>query len=280
MSPKTPSTALATIPNEKEYFFNGIPIFENSIQNAVTVSENRMGILHTGRQNRVLVTFAKTITHAMSIQLIYGHAIAMRPEIGLLDHFSIGTLTRALIDSAIMTLYLSEPSLSRAEWDLRRHVLFLHDLTSRKRFLTALRKNAKQAAPPNDKEEYEQAKARLLAVIERRGNELDLPAERIQELSRGQIVFINGVRGTIREAGLDVEHFDFIYTYLSNHVHGHPVSYMRAQEQRISFESPSYFQFGFCGVCLEAGEQYLEAMTARVKAFTGHESCDPNGHLD
>jgi hypothetical protein len=265
---------------EKDYFDEGIFTFDKAIQNAVIVSDNRIGIFHTGRQNRVLIAFAKTITHAMSIQLIYGRAITMRPEIGLLDHFSIGTLTRALIDSAIMTLYLSEPSLSTAEWDLRRHVLFLHDLTNRKRFLTSMRKHAKQLAPPNDKEEYQHAKATLLAVIKRRGNELALPAEHIEELSKGQIVFMNGVRGAIREAGLDVKYFDFLHTYLSNHVHGHPVSYMRAQEQQISFETPSDFQLGFCGLCLEAGAQYLEAMTARVELFTGHEGCDPNGHLD
>lgn len=264
----------------RDYFFEASRSFDKATQDAVTISEDRIGIFHTGRQNRVLWVFAKTITHAMSIQLIYGRATEKRSEVELLDHFSIGTLTRTLIDSAIMAHYLSEPSLSTTEWDLRCHVLFLHDLTNRKQFLTAMRKHAKQPAPSNQKNDYQQSKAHLLEVIERRGNELSLTAERIEELSKGQLVFIDGVRGAVREAGLDVDHFDFFHTYLSNHAHGHPVSYMRANEQKISFGTPSDFQFGFCGLCLEAGAQYLEAVTARVEAFTGNENCDPNGHLE
>lgn len=264
----------------KDRFFEGSRALYDATRGAVIVSESRMGIVHTGRQNRALMSFTKTITHAMSIQLICSHAVAMRPEVGLLDHFSIGTLTRTLIDSAVMTFYISEPRLSLTEWDFRRHVLFLHDLTNRRRFLTAMRKHAGQPALPNEKDEYQQAKTRILEVIVKRASELSLSVARIEELSKGQTVFIDGVRGAIREAGLDVDHFDFFHAYLSNHVHGHPVSYMRADEQQISFETPSEFQFGFCGLCLEAGAQYLEAVTARIEAFTGNESHDPNGHLE
>lgn len=264
----------------RDTFFEGGRAFQEATRHAVTISESRLGIVHTGRQNRVLMTFAKAITHAMSIQLIYGHAIKMRPEVGLLDHFSIGTLTRTLIDTTIMTLYLSEPSLALAEWDLRRHVLFLHDLTNRRRFLTAMRKLAKEPSAPSDNEEYQRAKAHILAVIERRGNELSLPAPRIEELSKGQMVYMDGARGAVREAGLDIDHYEFFQTYLSNHVHGHPVSYMRADEQKISFETPSDFQFGFCGLCLEAGAEHLKAVTTRIEVFTGSESRDPNGQLE
>ena len=261
----------------KDHFFEVSHAFDTATQRAVSISENRIGVFHTGRQNRVLMTFAKTITHAMSIQLIYGNAIKMRPEVGLLDHFSIGVLARSLIDSAIMTLYLSEPRLSKAEWDFRRHVLLIHDIANRRRFLTAMRKHAKQSTPPEEDEEYKRSRAEISAVIERRGKELSLPATRILDLSKGQTVFIDGVRGALREAGLDVEYFDFFHTYLSNHVHAHPVSYMRANEQRISFETPSDFQFYFCSLCLETGAEYLGAVTDRVAAFTGSESRDPNG---
>lgn len=264
----------------KDIFWGGSCAFEKATQNAVSISDSRIGIAHTGRQNRVLMVFSKTITHAMSIQLIYSKATAMQSEIGLLDHFSIGTLTRTLIDSAIMVLYLSEPSLSTAEWDLRRHVLFLHDLASRKRFLTAMGGSAKQPTSPNEKEEYQQERLRLLKIIERRGNELSLSADRIAEMSKGQTVFMSGLRGAVRESGLDVERFEFLYAYLSNHVHSHPVSYMRAEEQQISFQTPSDFQLAFCGLCLEAGAEYLEAITERVKSFTGDANRDPNGHLD
>lgn len=264
----------------RDYFIEGSRAFGTATQSAVKVSESRIGIFHTGRQNRVLFAFTKAITHALSIELIHGHATALRPEVGLLDHFSVGALTRTLIDSCIMTLYLSEPSLSVAEWDLRRHVLFLHDLMNRRRFLSAMRKHAKQSAPANDEADFKQARTNIASVIRHRATELALPEDRTQELLKGQIVFLNGVRGAIREAKLDVDHFDFMHTYLSNQVHSHPVSYMRAEEQRISFEIPSDFQFSFCGLCLEGGAQYLDAVTTRVVSFTGDAKCDPNGQID
>lgn len=264
----------------RDYFIEGSRAFGKTTQSAVKISESRIGVFHTGRQNRVLFLFAKAITHALSIELIQSNATALRPEVGLLDHFSIGALTRTLIDSCIMTLYLSEPSLSVAEWDLRRHVLFLHDLMNRRRFLSAMRKHAKQSAPPNDESDFKQARKNIASVIRQRATKLALPENQIQELLKGQIVFLDGVRGAIREAKLDVNHFDFMHTYLSNQVHSHPVSYLRAEEQMISFETPSDFQFGFCGFCLEAGAQYLDAVTARVESFTGNAKRDPNGQIN
>lgn len=264
----------------KDYFLEASGIFEKTLNDAMRMSENRMGIVHTGRQNRVLISFAKTIAHATSIHLLYDSESVIRSQSGFLDHFSIGTLTRALIDTAIMTLYLSEPSLSLAEWDLRRHVLFRHDLANRKRFLTAMRKNANETEPKSDQEEYKRAKAHIVSVIETRGNELSLSDARIEELSKGQIVFIDGVRGALREAGLDVDFFDFIHTYLSNYTHGHPVSYLRAHEHGISFDNPSDAQFGICALCLEAGAKFLEPVTDRVGEFTGDMSRDANGHIE
>jgi len=266
--------------SKEDLFIEGCRSFEKATQAAVKVSGSRLGIEHTGRQNRILTAFAKMISHAMTIQLIYNHARGLDDNYGFLDHFSIATLTRSVIDSAIMALYLSEPSLSKVEWDLRRQVLFLHDLTNRKRFLTAAYKSQNNTESEKDKREYKEAKTRIVNQILKCCTELTMSEERTLELSKGQLVFQNGVRGAIREAGLDVVQFDFLYTYLSNHVHSHPVSLMRAKQHNISFERPSDFQFGMCGLCLESGAQYLDAATARVEAFTGHFDRDPNGHID
>ena len=50
--------------------------------------------------------------------------------------------------------------------------------------------------------------------------------------------------------------------YLSNHVHSHPVSLLRAEN--VSFNTPTDFQFGFCGLCLEAATVYLDAAAKRL----------------
>lgn len=262
----------------KKYLLKAIQSFETVTERAVGISQSRLRVVHTGRQNRVLMVFAKMITHAMSIQLLYSNSVQQEPEMGLLDHFSIGALTRTLIDASIMTLYLSEPSLCVAEWDLRRHVLFLHDATNRKRFLTAMRKYAQKPPPPGEADAYYQNKEGILEVIKRRGKELRLGVDRVKELSNGQLVFMHGVRGAVREAGLDVTEFEFVHTYLSNHVHSHPVSVMRAE--KISFSTPTDFQLSFCGLCLESAAVYIDAATKRVDDFTGDIARDPNGYID
>ena len=99
-------------PDPKSYLCEAIEAFEKATEHAVALSESRLGVVHTGRQNRVLTAYAKTLVHAMSIQLLYNNSVRQKPEFGLLDHFSIGALTRTLVDASIMTLYLSEPSLS------------------------------------------------------------------------------------------------------------------------------------------------------------------------
>lgn len=262
----------------KSYLYDAINSFEKATEHAVALSESRLGVVHTGRQNRVLTAYAKTLVHAMSIQLLYNNSVRQKPEFGLLDHFSIGALTRTLVDASIMTLYLSEPSLSEAEWDLRRHVLFLHDASNRKRFLKAMNKHIGKSLSTNDADAHRQNKVGILKVIAQRGKELGLDENRIEELSKGQLVYMDGIRGAVREAGLDTNQFDFVHVYLSNHVHSHPVSLLR--QENISFEAPTDFQMRFCGFCLEAATGYLESANLRVDEFTGDMARDPNGHIE
>jgi len=258
-------------------FLESLRTFDEMTLRAVSISESRIGVEHTGRQNRVLMAFAKMTTHAMSIHLLCGHSAQQDHAAGLLDHFSIGTLTRSLFDASVMTLYLSEPTLSAAEWDLRRHVLFLHDATNRKRFLQAGDKVSNLAKPRHDADSYRQYKASILKVIEARGKELGLETDRIEELSKGNLVFMNGLRGAVREAGLDLHQFEFIQTYLSSYVHSHPTSLLRTEN--ISFDTPTDFQLDFCKLCLATSETYMDAAIRRVEAFTGHIALDQNGHI-
>lgn len=224
------------------------------------------------------MAYAKAITHAMSIQLLCRNSARHFPEIGLLDHFSIGALTRTLVDASIMTLYLSEPELGEAEWDLRRHVLFLHDATNRKRFLKAMHKHAGTTMTSSEVDARRKNKMKILSVIAQRGKDLGLDEKRVVELSKGQLVFVDGARGAVREAGFDTNEFELVQVYLSNHVHSHPVSLLR--QDTISFDEPTDFQIDFCGFCLEVASTYLNRANLRVDKFTGDFTRDPNGHID
>jgi hypothetical protein len=103
---------------------------------------------------------------------------------------------------------------------------------------------------------------------------------KIGDLLKGQLVFIGGARGAAREAGWDVDDFEYQQSYLSNWVHSHPVSFIRADEQKLSFSCPSEYQLSFCASVLEIVIPYLDAATSRMDKFTGSVNADPIGKLD
>ena len=241
-------TAASSCTPEQKAFDTALEQLDDCLNSAVAISGSRIGVVHTGRQNQILMSYAKTITHCMSLHKLSSKPQSMPEGNRLLDHFSAAALARCIVDSGIMTLYLSEPSLTLPQWDLRRHILFLHDLTNRKRFLTSLVKAQGGGPKPPFFDNYDETKRGLLSVIDNRCNDLNT--------------------------------FDFLHSYFSNHVHSHPVSLLRANEQMISFESPSPFQLGLCATALSAATDYLSAVNARVQAFTGDIIRDPVGPLE
>lgn len=256
-----------------------IDAFENAVRDATTISESRIGVDHTGRQNIALFIFAKLIAHCMSMGLILSDHQRVLETGGLLDHFSLATLGRAALDASVMTMYISDPNINREQWDLRRQILRLHELFNRSRFLTAA--GAKSQNPKlNFFETYEERKLTLRARIDSLAKQLGYSQEQIEAILKGQNVFIDGVRGAAREAGWDVDAFDFHQSYLSNWVHSHPVSFLRFTEQGISFSNPSDYQLNFCGTVLEITMPYLLNATARMRLFTGSKDLDSIGHLD
>lgn len=246
---------------------------------AVAISESRIGVDHTGRQNIALFIFAKLIAHSMSMGLILSDHRRVLDKGGLLDHFSLATVGRAALDASLMTMYISDPNLTRDHWDLRRQILRLHELFNRGRFLTAAGAKDQEPKLPFF-ETYEERKVTLRTRIEVLAKQLLYSQERIEAFQKGQNVFVDGVRGAVREAGWDVDEFDFHQTYLSNWVHSHPVSFLRFTEQGISFSHPSDQQINFCSTVLQMTTPYLLNATARMNLFTGAKELDAIGHLD
>jgi hypothetical protein len=111
--------------------------FENAIRDAITISQSRIGVDHTGRQNISLFIFAKLIAHCMTMDMIFSDHRRVLETGDLLDHFSLAALGRIALDASVMAMYISDPNLNRERWDLRRQIFRLHELFNRNRFLTA-----------------------------------------------------------------------------------------------------------------------------------------------
>lgn len=252
---------------------------DREMKRSVGISERNIGLIHTGRQRRALFIFSKLILHNLSMMNIVDDFLQCEIGTGLLDHFSVGALGRTSIDAALMTMYIAAEGLTSDSWNLRRHILYLHDLYNRRRFLKSLGK----AAQTEDREfldSYQTVKDDLLQKIDHFANELGYEAEKIDAFKAGQNVFVEGMRGAAREAGWDVQYFDFNQSYLSAHVHSHPVSFMRADEHGIKFDGASDFQIGFAELVVDTVRTYTKSTNNRMDAFSDVESGDPLGHIE
>ncbi len=266
---------MSVIPEAVARFNEAVAYLEKTTTAAVIVSESNMGVHHTGRQNRALFLLAKLIAHAMSMLVIINRYSNSPKGAALLDHFSIASLARVILDASLMTMYISHPSLQRDEWNLRRYVLYLHDLTNRKRFLTA-----GQGADEAFLSSYPGRKAALISKIRLFATSANVKSEIVEDLIKGQKPFVYGSRGAVREADWNVGQYDFIQSYLSAYVHSHPVSFMRAEEHQISFSDPADFQLNFSGFAISTAANYVDQVRDRMTAFSVTGIGDPLGQVD
>lgn len=251
--------------------------FEEATRKTVAISARNIGKFHTGRQRRALAVFTKLILHNTSISVIADRFLDNPHNSAILDHLSLAVLARSSIDAGLMTMYISEPSLTLNRWDFRRQLLFLHDLNNRSRFLKPLRKEGVEIGFFENSEEIRKG---IQDKISELGAALLYSGEKIAEYQRGFHLFVDGVRGAAREAGWDIDGFEVNQSYLSAYVHSHPVSFMRFDEHEITFSGVSKFQADFCHYVLEMVAGYTQSVAERMDVFSVPDKGDPNGHLE
>jgi hypothetical protein len=140
-------------------------------------------------------------------------------DVSVLDHVSIAAVGRSMLETSAMFLYLTHPTLSDEEWQLRRDVLELHDCTIRYRVLKPF---GDEALEERDKIEQRRAKIASNPLFGK------LHPEHRKNILDGKVLYVVGLRGALKEAGFDIDHFDAVYTSLSSFTHSHPASFYRS----------------------------------------------------
>jgi hypothetical protein len=146
----------------------------------------------------------------------------------VLDHPSIATIGRMIVDTAILFGYVSDLHIANDEWELRMHILELHDITSRGRISKHLDKMKHGDEDEFENEKRQERKRTLRKLISESPHFKALDPERQKKIVDGGEVYLRGLRAAVREMGQDVNHFDAIWAITSNFAHAHPASYSRS----------------------------------------------------
>ncbi len=146
-------------------------------------------------------------------------------EMCVLDIASFGAVARTLIETFVLFSHISDPQASEEQWRLRCTLLELHDTTTRYRLLKAI----------GDKETEEAKYLRGRMVALKRSIACNpviraLDPKRQEKLQEGTVLYLNGLRDAVRDAGIDCDHFDAMYNLLSSLAHSQPSSFHRSRE--------------------------------------------------
>jgi len=84
-------------------------------------------------------------------------------------------------------------------------------------------------------------------------------------LTSGQSVFVNGLRGAIREVGFDVNWYDYNQSYFSSFIHAHPISFMRTDFHKMDFQETQPAQFVTCMAAFAAIVEVFGVITPAIE---------------
>jgi hypothetical protein len=248
--------------SERAYFLDSFAKFRVALEVARKVSK-WVGKRFVGPDlaHASFILF-KVVLVADSIRKIAEQEVPMTRH--QLDHFSIASLTRDLMEATIMLSYLTEPGISESTARLRRIVLNLHDCTTRHRMFKAWRNTPGMNARHNlkgFKADIDEQRAELQGHSEFQS----LDPEVQTKLLSGTQLYVGGLRGAVRSMGWEKGDFDGAYAYLSAYTHTAPVAFYRMEDKDPSSEEPSSFQYGLAALALEWATACIDKSVDRAR---------------
>lgn len=193
----------------------------------------------------------KMIAHARSIG-----AITRSP---LFDHSGILDLARMIMEGMTAYFYLRE-AVDDDEWKLRELILWLHATTVQVRSFrgrVALDRSEQAAG-------YRAGRESLREQIRNNPRFAKLFPEAQEKLLNGNDIFVGGMRRAAEKTGAFADgQFDALYSYLSQHSHSAPLSFMSYERVGVDFMNPADYQFGLAGMGIELAAMCLRRTSLR-----------------
>lgn len=238
---------------------------EKALSAAVTASDAGIGLLEGWQGHWAAFLHARTIVNTMTIFDVIDAAVGSNGEARPLDHFSVASIARTAVEAALMMLYISDPSLSPEQWELRHLILQLHDTSHRSRMFRSREKSEIGNDVKQMRTEYRLHIDRITSEILENPEFSNLTPEQQDRIIKSRDYYIGGIRNAVRMAGWDVAEYDFFESYFSAYIHSMPMSFFRAEQHQVEFSGISEFQFALCGTALALVGHALVSTTARME---------------
>jgi hypothetical protein len=229
---------------ERDYFFESQKEFEEKFNFVPKILNHVYELNVEPRRTWANLLFFRLALMGNSLLSLCGPELSedqRSASYPMLDHSSIAALARNLLESLVMFLYITEPTVSEEEWLLRRAVLELHDCTNRYRVLKDL--------GDGDSDEAKEFRSKidpLKSTISSHPDFQSLDPDRKKKLLTGQQLYVGGIGAAARAAGLDGDLFNGMYANLSLHMHCAPASFYRSIDNPSEpmLATPSEYVYG------------------------------------
>jgi hypothetical protein len=182
----------------------------------------------TGSHFYASAIFTLLITRTASFRKILPKP---RPKTLFDSHWDFGsacTLTRSILETRLAFYYLGSEPCPQDEWTCRWSIFCLHDDASRRRVFDAL---SLSQISSEEKVEYEEMMDHHRAELKTNSFFTALPPGDQRRFLQGKQAYLYPLETIASNCGLEVEHFRFFYSLMSQHAHALPAAYFRMDER-------------------------------------------------
>jgi hypothetical protein len=224
--------------------------FDKTFREVGKLSRDCAGIpAPTGRHFHASVLFTRLCVSAMSLQKLSPHPSLLGQDAHW-DYASVCSITRNIIECYLIFYYLCIQVVDDTEWEARWRLFNLHDCMQRIKMFAVL-----NIAP-----EWEASKVIEITIYELNSNSYfqGFTQKQQQYYLKGNTALFMSQDQIVQSYGGDVNHFRFLYRFLSNQVHSLPMSFYRVGEQERGRGVESEVEVGYTALCLDTAHQYLD----------------------
>lgn len=222
-----------------------IKALDSVVRACISLSQNLAGIKSpTGAHYFASVLFTSLCSRGVTLAILSPHSPWAKKKFEHWDFASIAGIVRSILEIRIAFFYLCSEKIDPVEWNCRWNIFNLHDCNSRIHMFSELPDSQLHL------DGFELQANELRDRLKANSFFCGLPVKRQNELLKGKTAYLFSLEDIAVNAGIDLQHFRWLYKLLSSQVHGLPMSFYRNDEHNRGRSVHSESEEGFTSLCL------------------------------